>query len=194
MQQAFSSTHLENLMPTFESIFHQLHCRAEAPPLFPTQPFDPEISRLVLETDDEAFGSHMGTHAAAARIGLLLLNDDLQSAHPLSQDMKNATGSCWHAIIHRREGDFNNSLYWWRLTGVHPAFSAVYEAVVETPEQDEKAQEFLSLLQREKTWQPDAFVACCREAKQTKQDHAWLRRAQLAEMTTLLEWCRNGGA
>ena len=184
-------------MPTFESILHQLHSRAEAPPLFPTQPFDPEISRLVLETDDEALaGSHMSTHAAAARIGLLLLNDDLEAAHPLSQDMENATGSCWHAIIHRREGDFNNSLYWWRLTGVHPAFPAIYKAVVETLEQEkeEAAQVFLSSLQREKTWQPEAFVACCRDAKQTTQDHAWLQRAQLAEMTTLLQWCLNGDA
>lgn len=55
--------------------------------------------------------------------GLWIYVDDIERAHTVAQAIENPTGSAWHAIVHRREGDFSNSLYWWRLAGTHPAFS-----------------------------------------------------------------------
>ena len=34
-------------------------------------------------------------------------------------------GGVWHAIMHRREGDFANSKYWYRRVGKHPAMSGI---------------------------------------------------------------------
>jgi hypothetical protein len=48
------------------------------------------------------------------RAGLWLLADDLDTAHKLCQDVPTNLGSAWHAHLHRREGDFWNSNYWWR--------------------------------------------------------------------------------
>ncbi len=47
--------------------------------------------------------------------------DELERAHDLCQSMDDPTGAALHAIVHRREGDFSNALYWWRRAGDHPA-------------------------------------------------------------------------
>jgi len=49
--------------------------------------------------------------------------DDLERAHDLCQAIDDATGAAIHAIVHRREGDFWNSRYWWQRVGGHPALS-----------------------------------------------------------------------
>ncbi len=51
---------------------------------------------------------------------LWLYFDDLERSHSLSQDIHTPSGSYWHAIMHRREGDFWNSKYWFRKVGHHP--------------------------------------------------------------------------
>ena len=53
--------------------------------------------------------------------GLWLYVDDLDRSHTLSQGSEDATGSFWHGIMHRREGDFSNSHYWFNRVGQHPA-------------------------------------------------------------------------
>jgi hypothetical protein len=46
--------------------------------------------------------------------GLWLLAGDLDRSHTISQGIGSAEGSFWHGIMHRREGDFSNSKYWFR--------------------------------------------------------------------------------
>jgi hypothetical protein len=52
--------------------------------------------------------------------GLWLYVDELDRSHVVSQGIDDATGSFWHGIMHRREGDFSNSHYWFRKVGTHP--------------------------------------------------------------------------
>jgi hypothetical protein len=59
----------------------------------------------------------------AALAGLWLWHDWLDESHSLSQDLPDPTGSFWHAIMHRREGDFSNSKYWYAKTAGHPALT-----------------------------------------------------------------------
>ncbi|HVT82025.1 MAG TPA: hypothetical protein VHM90_15375 [Phycisphaerae bacterium] len=51
------------------------------------------------------------------RAGLWVLADDLDRAHRICQEIETAHGAAWHAVVHRREGDFWNSKYWWRRAG-----------------------------------------------------------------------------
>src|SRR4051794_8266140 len=51
--------------------------------------------------------------ASALLSGLWLWHDFLDESHGISQSIHSATGSFWHAIMHRREGDFGNSKYWY---------------------------------------------------------------------------------
>jgi hypothetical protein len=49
--------------------------------------------------------------------GLWVAADELDRAHEICQQVPNSFGSAWHAVVHRREGDFWNSKYWWRRAG-----------------------------------------------------------------------------
>lgn len=59
--------------------------------------------------------------------GLWLLAGDLERSHAISQDHGSAEGSFWHGIMHRREGDYGNSKYWFRRVGMHPVLHELAE-------------------------------------------------------------------
>lgn len=173
-------------MALFDEITARLKARQPLPPLFPTRDYDSEITQQLLAPDDELDSN------PALRCGLLVWNDDLHASHEISQSLETPTGSFWHAIIHRREGDPSNSNYWWRRTGDHPAFKDVFTAVQGTAEQenDSLARDFAAKLNENGRWNPIEFVAACERARRSDEDDAWLRRIQVAEIRALLNWCR----
>ena len=57
--------------------------------------------------------------AAGALAGLWLWHDALDESHEIAQEIVSPTGSFWHAIMHRREGDFSNSKYWYHRCQTH---------------------------------------------------------------------------
>ena len=63
-------------------------------------------------------------YAEAMLAGLWLWNDGLEECHRIVQNSPEGdagrTYSFWHAIMHRREGDFSNSKYWYRRAAGHP--------------------------------------------------------------------------
>src|SRR5947207_15523927 len=63
--------------------------------------------------------------ADAMLAGLWLWHDWLDESHTLSQSLVSATGSFWHAIMHRREGDFSNAKYWYARCRTHPALRVI---------------------------------------------------------------------
>jgi len=184
-------------MPTFDAIVQQLQAREPLAPLYPTQPWNQDLSRQIAQASDaELFGtapSSGSTMTTACRAGLLLWNDDLDGSHRISQGVEDATGSFWHAIMHRREGDAANSGYWWRKTGAHPAFAEVQAEALRVlqNESDEQAQEFAAALKRAATWLPVEFVAHCETARRDGDEADWLKRVQVVETAVLLRWCRN---
>lgn len=102
-------------------------------PLFLALPVDQAMDTLVGQSDrgehvalvetlvqDSAVRENQGLAA-----GLWLYVDQLDRSHEISQGVDTPTGSFWHAIMHRREGDFSNSKYWYRRVGTHPAMSRI---------------------------------------------------------------------
>ena len=105
-------------------------------PVFDLLPLDAAMPALVVNASSE---KHPADHAAlcdaieaaiaspalggrdALASGLWLYADELDRSHTISQSIQTPTGSFWHGIMHRREGDFGNSKYWFRNTGDHPA-------------------------------------------------------------------------
>src|SRR4051812_21642110 len=51
--------------------------------------------------------------ADALLAGLWVWPTWLDESHQISQAIASPAGSFWHAILHRREGDFGNSKYWY---------------------------------------------------------------------------------
>ena len=146
-------------MPTprnAEEIAALLLARDPLPPLLPTQVFD-----LALTEEIAALPS-----SSAVKTGLFLLNDDLASGHTLAQSLQGQPlGDFWHAIIHRREGDWNNARYWFGKAGPEAILVQIYGA-------DPKA--------------PDTFINRCRKAG--PEPEAELEQFQREEMVQLLEY------
>lgn len=102
--------------------------------------------------------------------GLWILHNFLDDSHSISQEIHSAEGSFWHAIMHRWEGDFSNSKYWYRQVGPHP----VYQAVAD---------------ETETKWDPNDFVdRCQQETRQGKLTDA-TRHIALQEWKSLFEFC-----
>ena len=105
------------------------------PPVFESLPLERAMSRLVVEGS----GSHPEAAERVAEAvaspavrdrpdliaGLWLYVDELDKAHVASQELETPTGSYWHAIVHRREADFDNARYWFRRVAKHPAMDLI---------------------------------------------------------------------
>jgi hypothetical protein len=98
-------------------ILRALRGRDPKPALTPAGPFRPELAAEI-----DAFSLPV-----LAKTGLHLLNDDLDRAHRLAQSLEgDPTADYWHAIIHRREGDYGNARYWFARVGAHPVVLEIY--------------------------------------------------------------------
>ena len=49
----------------------------------------------------------------------------LEECHKITQQVATPTGSYWHGIRHRHEGDISNSKYWYARVGPHPVLDAI---------------------------------------------------------------------
>lgn len=94
---------------------------------------------------------------ACCLAGLWLLHGFLDEAHALCQDVPSSSGSYWHGVMHRREGDHWNADYWFRRAGDHPAGAMMASAAAERPETVEA-----SLGGR---WDPHRFNELVKQAK-----------------------------
>jgi hypothetical protein len=93
--------------------------------------------------------------AQALLAGLWLWHDWLDESHTISQAIETPTGSFWHAILHRREGDFSNAKYWYARCRHHPALASV--AAAGRTVVDRATDLRLERLVRGE-WDPSAFV------------------------------------
>lgn len=114
-------------------------------------------------------------HAAAMLAGLWLWHDGLDECHRIAQKqpadlrppsrLANFTSEApdaastlnfWHAIMHRREGDFSNSKYWYHRCATHPMLPAIGQQAADALNPLPADKSFLRLLRN--GWDPDAFV------------------------------------
>ena len=103
--------------PVFEALPFDQAMRA----LVPVDDADADLVAVVQGVvDDPALDGHDAVKAA-----LWLYIDDLDRSHAISQHLHTPTGSFWHAVMHRREGDFPNAKYWYRKAGAHPAMKRI---------------------------------------------------------------------
>jgi hypothetical protein len=103
-------------------------------PLLQHLPLDRAMPELVpkrranareLELVEEALADAEMIGRPELAAGLWLYVDELDRSHRISQSLESPTGAFWHAIMHRREGDFSNSHYWYRHAGLHPAMQKI---------------------------------------------------------------------
>jgi hypothetical protein len=73
------------------------------------------VKAIALETEAPGRSQHLLALA-------LLWHDHLDASHNISQDLKDADGSYVHALMHRREGDYENTKYWIARVGKHAVY------------------------------------------------------------------------
>ena len=106
--------------------------------------------------------------ARAMLAGLWLWHDWLDQSHAISQALEGPDGSFWHAILHRREGDFSNSKYWYARVGHHPILAAIGANVAGEIHPLPADKSFLRLLRD--GWNPDAFVDLVEDVSRLPDD------------------------
>jgi hypothetical protein len=134
--------------------------------------------------------------AAACVSGLWLYHNFLDESHRISQEIETPTGSFWHGIMHRREGDFGNAKYWFRRVGPH----SVFERLAERAESflgeaagssaSKSAGGRLAEVVAGGTWDPFRFVDLCQSAGSGQRNLAGdCERLQRLEWDLLFDFC-----
>jgi hypothetical protein len=126
---------------------------------------------------DQLFAKSPPSSAAAQTVlaGFWLWLDGLDECHRIVQNSPDekweATYAFWHAIMHRREGDFSNSKYWYARAGEHPVFK--------------------TLAAQPGGWSAGALVDLVREVHQKPDDPRYKLavKMQKLEWETLMEYC-----
>jgi hypothetical protein len=88
--------------------------------------------------------------------GLWLWHDGLDPSHTISQNLYGETGSFWHAIMHRREGDFGNAKYWYARCADHPTLTTIAPFANDVLHPMPADKSLLRLMRG--GWDPNAFV------------------------------------
>jgi len=120
--------------------------------------------------------------------GLYLWHDLLAESHTISQSLPSPTGSFWHAIMHRREGDFSNSKYWYARCENHPAFPFIAMRVNQEIGSLPADKQIVRLTHG--TWNPSAFVDLVASFQQQPQHptHQLAVAIQRIEWRALFDW------
>lgn len=130
--------------------------RELCPELFTSYPFEVSMPDLVVKRGDfkraQAVGEAVCQMAVAKNpllaAGLWLYADDLEACHSIAQNLGSASGSWWHAAMHRREGDFWNSKYWYRQARSHELIGSLGFDVMDLVDMAEAGSEKAVELQR----------------------------------------------
>jgi hypothetical protein len=139
-----------------------------------------------------AFGSTQLADLDMARCCLAavwLLHDYLDQSHTVSQQIDTPSGSFWHGVMHRREGDFSNAKYWFRHVGRHDVLDQLGPQIAslagaEPSEWTAQADQVAP----GGTFDPYKMVDACQAAVRTGDD-AFCRRVQQLEWELLFDHC-----
>ena len=132
-----------------------------------------------------------GPHRDALLAGLWLWHDLLDASHAISQGVETPTGSFWHAIMHRREGDFSNAKYWYARCRNHPAVAEIGARAARLGAELSGSGDAPVDRLTGGTWDPDAFVDLVARAHRGGNDagRAVAVRLQKIEWAALFDHC-----
>ncbi len=152
---------------------------------------EPLRRALQLATVDAAFAQSPVADremAACTIAGVWLVHDFLDESHAISQNVETPTGAFWHGVMHRREGDYSNSKYWFRRVGAHETLAALDEHVAPLAAAAATVEWARRLLVGGR-YDPFAMVDACQNAVRTVGAEAdFYRRVQQVEWELLFDY------
>jgi hypothetical protein len=136
-----------------------------------------------------AFGSSRLVDLDMARCclaGVWLLHDYLNESHVISQEIETSSGSFWHGVMHRREGDFSNAKYWFRHVGRHDVLDELSPRLRSLADVPHAKQ--IDSLAPGGAFDPYRLVDACQAAVRSGDD-AFCRQVQQLEWELLFDYC-----
>lgn len=165
---------LSMLSPVIRSILNLSDGVPREMPLVPDAPFGcPQLDKLRSLTAEDLFDGEpivSQDYAECVRSGMFLRFSALDESHRISQGIGTSSGSYWHGIMHRQEGDWSNAKYWFRRTGTHPVMAEL-ERETGAP------------------WDPFGFVDACSAASRGHGDRSRASELQMLEWQLLMNHC-----
>ena len=92
--------------------------------------------------------------------GILLHYNQIDAAHDIVAQRTDPSACLWHAIIHRREGDYPNARYWVQRAGNHPVYGYIAQGAGAILAQMEDLNES-QLARQISNWDATMFVKLC---------------------------------
>ena len=149
------------------TLLHNLPA-AESPPLDAGRPHRRYIKAALERVGMERLfsGNRIEDRQLAGCVAsaLHVQHDFLDESHRVSQKIETPTGSFYHGIMRRHEGDFSNAKYWFRHVDEHSVFHSLQQQVVKQRKMLSHGivSDFISQIDTDQKWMPDLFVDVCR--------------------------------
>lgn len=127
---------------------------------------------------------------AAVLPGVLAYADDWEGAHEAAQGDPSALGNWWHAILHRREPDADNAMYWYRRVRLPGPVGAALGREVAVAWRT-AGLPGADALRDDAPFDPAPFVAACEDARAGRLDAravAALVAIQRLEWRAAIRW------
>jgi hypothetical protein len=176
----------------YGDVCSELLAREILPPLGPGHPDPAAQDQLQAVTPEQLFGdvplrdAQMGSCCLA---GLWLWFGHLDASHQISQRIPTASGSYWHAMMHRREPDYSNAKYWFRTVGDHVIYDSL-AIVASDLIGATNAVQIHQVLTEEAKWDAFRFVDLCQlHADTGSPAETVCRRIARAEWQLLFDDC-----
>lgn len=173
----------------------RLEARRPFLPLRPVSTVDAAMDREIgaLRPETLAGSEEAGLSLQA---GFYLWNGSLDRSHTIAQEIETPTGSYWHGLMHRMEGDYSNAKYWFRLVGGHPAMASLPSKLLALLEethaqgmlQASPAGQRVLLAAEQAQWAPYSFIDAVAETERgqgTGDMRSLLEAMQHAELAAL---------
>ncbi|UQZ82826.1 hypothetical protein SK3146_01986 [Paenibacillus konkukensis] len=166
------------------------------PSLYPMEEWDELLDIRISKMPCGELNADQLPYASAVKAGLHLLNESLDKSHTLSQSIDNATGSYWHGVMHRMEGDYSNAKYWFRMAGAHPAYGLLIGKLAQISYDPDRIGSAalrgrLDQLMTSPVWNPGLFTDAVEQQVTVYQDEAaeaLLAELQWMEIKLLLQY------
>ena len=115
---------------------------------------------------------------------LMFAQDYIWEGHEIVQDYPELEASWWHAFMHRMEGDYGNSAYWYRRVGEPAEYVGFFEAVKKL-----ELDSGISSIQDASSWDPFVFNGLIDRYRNTSEES--LKKVHELEFNFLFGLCLN---